>query len=188
MRSRRHTLSAFVRRRGELRRRARGQGARGPPGTRWHFLGTIQRNKVKSLAPHVHLWQGLARRSEGERIARFSPGTRACSSRSTRATGYPAATGVCRPKSAGLASSLADLDLVLEGLMTVAPPEDRRPPEPAFQSVRPPGRPLGLEERSMGMSDDLEAAVAAGSTMVGVGRALFGERPARAPPSCPSHS
>ena len=36
---------------------------------------------------------------------------------------------------------------------------------------------LGLEERSMGMSDDLEAAVAAGSTMVRIGRALFGERP-----------
>jgi uncharacterized pyridoxal phosphate-containing UPF0001 family protein len=34
-----------------------------------------------------------------------------------------------------------------------------------------------LEERSMGMSDDLEAAVAAGSTMVRIGRALFGARP-----------
>ena len=38
---------------------------------------------------------------------------------------------------------------------------------------------LGLEERSMGMTDDLEAAVAAGSTMVRVGRALFGDRPPR---------
>ena len=37
---------------------------------------------------------------------------------------------------------------------------------------------LGLEERSMGMSDDLEAAVAAGSTMVRIGRALFGDRSA----------
>ena len=40
---------------------------------------------------------------------------------------------------------------------------------------------LGLEERSMGMSADLEAAVAAGSTMVRVGRALFGERPPKDP-------
>ena len=38
---------------------------------------------------------------------------------------------------------------------------------------------LGLPERSMGMSDDLEAAVAAGTTMVRIGRALFGERPVR---------
>ena len=50
-----------------------------PPGHRgrnWHFLGTIQRNKVRSLAPLVAMWQGVARLVEGERIAQYAPGAR----------------------------------------------------------------------------------------------------------------
>ena len=55
-------------------------------------------------------------------------------------------------------------------------PEDART---AFQSVAELADALGLPERSMGMSDALEIAVAAGSTMVRIGRALFGERTPR---------
>ena len=64
--------------------------------------------------------------------------------------------------------------------MTVAAPGPTAARE-AFTAVGRLADQLGLEERSMGMSDDLEAAVAAGATMVRVGRALFGERPAAAP-------
>ena len=46
--------------------------APGPEGTSWHFLGAVQRNKVGPLAPLVSLWQGVARISEAERIARFT--------------------------------------------------------------------------------------------------------------------
>ena len=60
--------------------------------------------------------------------------------------------------------------------MTVAP-ADPSAADAAFASLRRLADALGLPERSMGMSGDLEAAVAAGSTMVRVGRALFGERP-----------
>ena len=62
--------------------------------------------------------------------------------------------------------------------MTVAAPGPAAA-RAAFESVARLADELGLEERSMGMSDDLEAAVAAGSTMVRIGRALFGERPRR---------
>ncbi|HXW38676.1 MAG TPA: alanine racemase, partial [Acidimicrobiales bacterium] len=81
------------------------------------------------------------------------------------------------PESAGeLVRSLASGGLDVRGLMTVAPAE----PEGArrsFREVRALADSLGLAERSMGMSDDLEVAIEEGSTMVRIGRALFGARP-----------
>ena len=71
---------------------------------------------------------------------------------------------------------LGELGLDVRGLMTVAAPGEAAAKE-AFESLARLADRLGLEERSMGMSDDLEAAVAAGSTMVRIGRALFGARP-----------
>jgi PLP dependent protein len=151
--------------------------APGPPGTRWHFLGAIQRNKVKALAPLVDLWQGVARQVEGEQIARYAPGARVLIQVDTSG-GLPGRNGCAPSDVPALAASLTTLDLQLEGLMTVAPP-GQAAATPAFESVRRLADSLGLAERSMGMTDDLEAAVAAGSTMVRIGRALFGERPAK---------
>jgi uncharacterized pyridoxal phosphate-containing UPF0001 family protein len=62
--------------------------------------------------------------------------------------------------------------------MTVAAPGPEAATA-AFSTVRSLADELCLEERSMGMTDDLEAAVRAGTTMVRIGRALFGERPAK---------
>jgi uncharacterized pyridoxal phosphate-containing UPF0001 family protein len=149
--------------------------APGPPGTHWHFLGAVQRNKVHALAPLVDVWQGVARYVEGERIARFAPGARVLIQ--VDYTGLPGRNG-CAPEDApALAEALGGLDLRLQGLMTVAPP-DPSAADAAFGSLGRLADELDLPERSMGMSADLEAAVAAGSTMVRVGRALFGERPA----------
>ncbi|MGA2303527.1 MAG: alanine racemase [Acidimicrobiales bacterium] len=148
--------------------------APGPPGTQWHFLGAVQRNKVGALAPLVDVWQGVARFVEGERIARFAPGARVLIQ--VDYTGLPGRNG-CAPEDApALAEALLGLELHLQGLMTVAPP-DPSAADAAFGSLRRLADELDLPERSMGMSADLEAAVAAGSTMVRVGRALFGERP-----------
>jgi hypothetical protein len=151
--------------------------APGPPGTHWHFLGAIQRNKVKGLAPLVDLWQGVARHAEGERIAQYAPGARVLIQVDTSG-GLPGRNGCPPGDVTALAASLAGLDLRLEGLMTVAPPGESEA-VPAFHAVRRLADALGLAERSMGMSEDLEAAVAAGSTMVRIGRALFGEPPAK---------
>jgi len=139
----------------------------------WHFLGAVQRNKVAQLAPLVGVWQSVARVVEGERIARFAPQAQVLVQVET--TGLPGRNG-CPPSATGeVVAELRDLGLVVGGLMTVAAPGEGAAKE-AFETVGRLADRLGLEERSMGMSDDLEAAVAAGSTMVRIGRALFGDR------------
>jgi uncharacterized pyridoxal phosphate-containing UPF0001 family protein len=143
-------------------------------GVVWHFLGTVQRNKVAQLAPLVGVWQSVARVAEGERIARFAPQARILVQVET--TGLPGRNG-CPPSSTGaVVAQLGDLGLQVEGLMTVAAPGEGAAKE-SFETLGRLADSLGLRERSMGMSDDLEAAVAAGSTMVRIGRAIFGERP-----------
>lgn len=148
----------------------------GRPGLapRWHFLGGIQRNKVKALAPVVDCWQGVARAVEGEAIARHRPG--AIVLVEVDVTGRAGRNG-CAPEAVpALVADLVSLGLDVEGLMTVAPAGSPAEARAAFRQVRELADRLGLRERSMGMSGDLEAAVAEGSTMVRVGRALFGER------------
>jgi len=143
---------------------------------RWHFLGSVQRNKVRVLAPLVDYWQGVARLREGAEIARRAPGATVLVEMDT--TGQPGRNGCAPGEVAELVGALGGLGLNVAGLMTVASTD----PEVAargFRSVRETADRLGLRERSMGMTDDLELAVAEGSTMVRVGRALFGDRPPR---------
>jgi pyridoxal phosphate enzyme (YggS family) len=147
--------------------------APGSDGTSWHFLGTVQRNKVPSLAPVVDVWQSVARLVEGERIMRYAPGATVLVQ--VDCSGQPGRNGCVVAEAPELVKALSLLDLRVRGLMTVAPPE----PKEAARTFRVVGEladSLGLPERSMGMSDDLELAVAAGSTMVRIGRALFGPR------------
>ncbi len=144
---------------------------------RWHFLGAIQRNKVPALAPLVSCWQSVARPEEGAAIAKRRPGAQVLVE--VDVSGDPGRNG-CAPEAvAGLVSSLAAEGLDVVGLMVVAP--HGAPARPAFRVVRDLADRLGLAERSMGMTDDLEDAVREGTTMVRVGRALFGERPPRRP-------
>jgi uncharacterized pyridoxal phosphate-containing UPF0001 family protein len=147
-----------------------------PGPLRWHFLGAIQRNKVARLAPVVDVWQSVSRFEEGARIARFAPGATVLVEVDT--TGLSGRNGCAPGDVRALVPRLRDEGLDVRGLMTVAAPG----PEAAgaaFATVRSLADELGLEERSMGMTDDLEAAVRAGTTMVRIGRALFGERPAK---------
>jgi hypothetical protein len=147
-----------------------------PSPLRWHFLGAIQRNKVARLAAVVGVWQSVSRAEEGARIARFSPGATVLVEVDT--TGLSGRNG-CPPDGVrALVGRLRDDDLDVRGLMTVAAPGPEAA-SAAFATVRSLADELGLEERSMGMTDDLEAAVRAGTTMVRIGRALFGERPAK---------
>jgi pyridoxal phosphate enzyme (YggS family) len=143
----------------------------------WHFLGAVQRNKVAALAPIVGLWQSVARVTEGERIARFASGAAVMVQVDT--TELPGRNGCPPSEVADLVGRLATLGLDVVGLMTVAAPGPPAVARSSFDLVAHLADDLGLEERSMGMSDDLEAAVAAGTTMVRIGKALFGERPPR---------
>jgi uncharacterized pyridoxal phosphate-containing UPF0001 family protein len=154
--------------------------ALGGGGARWHYLGAVQRNKVPRLAPLVDCWQGVARVEEGAAIARHRPGASVLVQVATsEAAGRNGAAPALVP---ALVAALWDLGLSVDGLMAVAPPGPKAA-RAAFARVRRLADDLSLSERSMGMSEDLEAAVAEGSTMVRIGRALFGPRPAGpAPP------
>ena len=142
---------------------------------RWHFLGRLQRNKVRSLAPHVALWQSVDRSALGAEIARRAPGASVLVQ--VNLSGEPQKGGCSREEAAPLAEALAAQGLVVAGLMGVAPagtPEDARP---GFRWLRAETDRLGLSICSMGMSADLDVAVQEGTTMVRVGTGLFGSRP-----------
>jgi pyridoxal phosphate enzyme (YggS family) len=151
------------------------------PAPRWHFIGRLQRNKVKHLAPHVAVWQSVDRLELGQEVARRAPG----------ATVLVQVNPLAEPQKGGcppddvptLVAALRDEGLDVQGLMAVGPTPgaDRTTGDAAeaFGVVRHLADQLSLPERSLGMSDDLDAAVAAGSTMVRVGRGLFGDRPPR---------
>lgn len=144
-----------------------------------HFIGRLQSNKIRSLAPVVSVWQSVDRASLVDEIAKRSPGARIYVQ--INATGE-SDKGGCSPQEApGLVEQAQRLGLVVDGLMTVGPTdEDPQRTRGAFASVRSLADRLGLVGCSMGMSGDLEIALAEGSTMVRVGTALFGERPSAA--------
>ena len=153
-------------------------------GVRWHFIGRLQTNKVRSVADVVGLWHTVDRVPLGEEVARRAPGSSVLVQVNVS---DEAQKGGCSPRDlAGLVGRLRRLDLDVEGVMAIGasgPPEDARP---GFRLLNRLADDLGLRERSMGMSADLEVAVEEGSTMVRVGRALFGERPRPGAPD-PSH-
>jgi len=141
---------------------------------RWHFIGRLQRNKVRAAAPYVALWQSVDRLSLAAEIARRAPGAAVLVQ--VNVSGQ-AQQGGCPPERvAAVVEGCRDLGLEVRGLMAIGaqgPPDAVRA---SFRTVRALADGLSLPERSMGMSGDLEAAVAEGSTMVRVGSDLFGPR------------
>lgn len=162
----------------ELRAKAAALGEMdGGPAPRWHFLGAVQRNKVARLAPVVSCWQSLRRVEEGRAIARRRPGARVLVQ--VDVAQLPGRGGCAPAGVPDLVAALRDEDLAVEGLMAVGRPGPPEASRPGFAQVSRLADQLALPVRSMGMSDDLEVALSEGSTMVRLGRALFGERPDR---------
>jgi PLP dependent protein len=138
----------------------------------WHFLGRLQRNKVRSLAPLVTWWQSVDREELGATIVRHAPDARVLVE--VNIGGEPQKGG-CAPRDVGrLTEALRGLGLRVEGLMTIPPQHDD--PRRRFAELRDLAGDHGLQHLSMGMTDDYEVAVEEGATMVRVGRALFGAR------------
>jgi pyridoxal phosphate enzyme (YggS family) len=139
----------------------------------WHFVGQLQRNKVAGLVPWVTCWHSVDRLALGEAIARRAPGARVLVE--VNLAEEPRKGGCAPGGAAALVEGLRALELDVIGLMTVAPQEgDRRG---WFGVLHDLATSLELRELSMGMSDDFEAAIEEGATMVRVGRAIFGARP-----------
>jgi hypothetical protein len=146
-------------------------GDAAPP--RWHFLGALQRNKVRPLAPWVVCWQSVDRPELGPVLARHAPGATVLVE--VNLAGEAQKSGCPPDAAAALRDELAGLGLTVAGLMAVPPAGDD--PRPWFAALRELGGRLGVPELSMGMTDDFETAVEEGATIVRVGRALFGDRP-----------
>lgn len=149
-------------------------GDRAGDGIRWHYLGHIQRNKIGKLAAAVSLWQSVDRAVLGPAIARHAPGAQVLVE--VNLTQDPRRAGASLDAVPALVRDLGADGLEVRGLMAVGPHGGAEAARPGFSAVARLANDLGLGVVSLGMSDDLEVAVACGSTMVRVGTALFGER------------
>ncbi len=151
----------------------------------WHCIGPIQSNKTRLVAEHFDWVHTIDRLKTAERLSAQRPATMAplqvCIQ--VNVDGGPTKSGVVPSEAMALARAITALpNLRLRGIMCI--------PEPApdfvsalalherarlvFEELR--GEGLTLDTLSIGMSADLEAAIAAGSTMVRVGTAIFGSR------------
>ena len=148
----------------------------------WHFIGPIQSNKTKAIAEHFDWVHSVDRLKIAQRLSaqrpRDLPALNVCLQ--VNVSGETSKSG-CEPQEiASLANAVAALPhLRLRGLMTIPEPTDN-PAEQraAFARLRQlqESLDLRLDTLSMGMSQDLEAAVAEGATWVRIGTALFGAR------------
>jgi pyridoxal phosphate enzyme (YggS family) len=141
----------------------------------WHFIGQLQRNKVRVVAPlGIALWETIDRHDLAKEVARRATGARVLVQVNT--TDEPQKGG-CEPDAAPtLVTQCRDLGLTVGGLMTVGPAGTAESARPGFRLLRRLADDLGLEECSMGMSADFEVAVEEGATIVRIGSRLFGPR------------
>ena len=153
----------------------------------WHCIGPIQSNKTRLVAAHFDWAHTVDRLKIAQRLAEQRPEGLAplqvCIQ--VNIDGGAAKSGVEPRDALALAREISQLPrLVLRGLMTIPEPSPDLAAQKAvhararalFDELRAAG--LAIDTLSMGMTADLEAAVAAGSTMVRVGTAIFGGRTA----------
>ncbi|GLO11582.1 UPF0001 protein [Pseudomonas putida] len=148
----------------------------------WHFIGPIQSNKTKAIAEHFDWVHSVDRLKIAQRLSEQRPAGLAplniCLQ--VNVSGEDSKSGCAPADLPALAKAVAALpNLRLRGLMAIPEPtDDRAAQETAFASLRKlqEGLDLGLDTLSMGMSHDLEAAIAQGATWVRIGTALFGAR------------
>jgi pyridoxal phosphate enzyme (YggS family) len=146
-----------------------------------HFIGRLQRNKVRQLVDLVDVWGSLDRASVVDEVAKRAPGAQVLIQVDT--TDDPGKGGCTVDEAPALVARAIERGLVVSGLMTVGPTgRDSEAARQGFRRVRALVDELGLDVCSMGMSGDLVVAVEEGSTEVRVGTALFGERPPRSSP------
>jgi pyridoxal phosphate enzyme (YggS family) len=140
-----------------------------------HFIGQLQTNKVRQIAGLVDVYETVDRPRLANEIAKRDPGATVLVQVDT--SDEPGKGGVTLDELDALVDHVRSVGLDLAGLMTVGPTEGGPgAAAPGFRRVRAAVDRLGLAVCSMGMTADLEVAVAEGSTQVRVGTALFGDR------------
>jgi pyridoxal phosphate enzyme (YggS family) len=154
----------------------------------WHFIGPIQSNKTRLIAARFQWVHGIDRARIAERLAAARPAAMPALDvcLQINVSGETTKSGIDPAAAPALARLVAGLPrLRLRGLMAIPRPtadplEQRR----QFARVRElkekiTASGIALDTLSMGMSDDLEAAIAEGATLVRVGSAIFGQRQKR---------
>jgi len=140
-----------------------------------HFIGQLQTNKVRQVAGLVDVYETVDRRRLADEIAKRDPGASVLIQVDT--TDEPGKGGVPLASLDELVDHVSALELELAGLMTIGPTEGGpAAAAPGFRQVRAAVDRLGLSVCSMGMTADLDVAVAEGSNQVRIGTALFGPR------------
>ena len=158
------------------------------PAPEWHYIGPLQSNKTRAVAEQFDWVHSVDRLRVAQRLSEQRPAARpplnVCLQ--VNISGEMSKAGVPPERLAELAMSVAALPrLRLRGLMTIpAPTTDVDAQRAAFRRLRLLQEQLilsgfALDTLSMGMSDDLEAAIAEGATLVRIGSAIFGARPPR---------
>jgi pyridoxal phosphate enzyme (YggS family) len=159
-----------------------------PPALQWHCIGPLQSNKSRPVAEHFDWVHSVDRLKIAQRLSEQRPPELAplqvCLQ--VNIDGGPNKSGVVPAEALALALAVQDLPgLVLRGLMTLPEPSEdaaqmlavHRQARELLGRLNASGRlHRPLDTLSMGMSADLDLAVAAGSTMVRVGTAIFGDR------------
>lgn len=148
----------------------------------WHFIGPIQSNKTRAIAEHFDWVHSVDRLKIAQRLSEQRPTElpplNVCLQ--VNVSGEASKSGCAPQDVAELARTIATLpNLRLRGLMAIPEPtDDRAEQHAAFARLRQLQQALALEldTLSMGMSQDLEAAIAEGATWVRIGTALFGAR------------
>jgi pyridoxal phosphate enzyme (YggS family) len=154
-------------------------------GVHWHYIGHLQTNKARDIASRFDWVHGVDRARAAAALDRARPESMAPLDVCVQVNISAEATkgGVAPTDALALCREVAALPrLRLRGLMGMAAPTDDVAAQRAqfallrrtFEEVRDAG--LAVDTLSMGMSDDFEAAIAEGSTMVRIGSAIFGAR------------
>ncbi len=155
----------------------------------WHFVGRLQTNKARDVAERFQWVHGVDRARVAAALSRARPASmpplEVCIQ--VNISEEPTKGGVAPGEALALARAVRDLPgLRLRGLMGIARlVGDRAAQRSQFGLLARTRREIGaagipLDTLSMGMSDDLESAIAEGATMLRIGTAIFGPRPARA--------
>ena len=157
------------------------------PALTWHFIGPIQSNKTRAIAEHFAWVHSVDRIKIAQRLSDqrpiHLPALNICIE--INISGEASKSGIAPPALLAFARQVAALPrLKLRGLMAIpAPTVDVQQQRLTFARVRElletlNQQGLALDTLSMGMSDDMEAAIAEGATIVRIGTAIFGARPA----------
>lgn len=175
----------------ELRDKAELVAEQAPsPPVRWHFIGALQRNKVKYIVGRASLVHDVDNLSLAEEIGKRSGHAPTPILLGVNIGEEPQKSGVLPRDTLALAEAMTRVPgVTLRGLMCIPPavdtPDAAAPYFEALADLAARGRAAGLplDDLSMGMSQDYAMAIRHGATLVRVGTAIFGARPPRGAPA-----